>query len=160
VEINLAVDEWLTSIASRLLYGYLVTVDYGAEASELYGITGREQGTLRAFRRHQLVDDFLAHPGEQDLTTTIDWTFVMTRGERLGLETVEFARQDHFLLKAGLLEELEAIAAEAGSEAEKLRLRTSSREMILPDGMAARFQVLVQQKKLQPATIPVPEPAA
>lgn len=159
VEINLAADEWLTGIASRLTCGYLITVDYGASASELYGITGREHGTLRAFRRHQLVDDFLAYPGEQDLTTTIDWTFMMTLGERLGLETVEFARQDHFLLKAGLLEELEAVAAEEKSEAGRLRLRTSSREMILPEGMAARYQVLVQRQNRRPTAATVPGPA-
>lgn len=151
MELNLAVDEWLTGIASRLICGYVVTVDYGADAAELYGTSGREQGTLRSFRRHQLVADFLAHPGDQDLTTTIDWTFVQKLGERLGLETIELTRQDHFLLKAGLLEELAAITARAEGEAERLRLRTSSREMILPEGMASRFQVLVQQKVRQAA---------
>ena len=61
--------------------------------------------------------------------------------------TIEFERQDHFLLKAGLLEELEAIVSESRTEAEKLKLRTSNREMILPDGMAASYQVLVQKKR-------------
>jgi len=145
-EINPGVEDWLATIADRLANGYIVTVDYGAEAPELYGTAEREQGTLRAFRRHKLVDDLLARPGEQDLTTTIDWSFVKKMGLSLGFETVEFERQDRFLLKAGLLEELEAMLAEKETEAEKVELRTSSREMILPDGMAASFQVLVQKK--------------
>ncbi|HXM35947.1 MAG TPA: SAM-dependent methyltransferase [Pyrinomonadaceae bacterium] len=149
VEINLGIEDWLTKIAARLGNGYIVTVDYGHDASELHGITGREQGTLRAIRRHQFVDDVLAQPGEQDLTTTIDWSFVRKLGERLGLETVEFERQDRFLLKAGLIEELQAAAAQSETEAEKLKLRLSSREMIFPDGMAASFQVLVQKKALR-----------
>jgi SAM-dependent MidA family methyltransferase len=150
VEINLEVEDWLTNIAPRLVNGYLVTVDYGSEAPELYGTAGREQGTLRAFRRHQFVDDVLAHPGDQDLTTTIDWSFVRKLGQRLGLETVEFERQDRFLLKAGLLEELEAVVAGSETEAEKIKLRAASREMILPNGMAASFQVLVQKKFREP----------
>lgn len=145
-EINTGVEGWLNNIAARLESGYLITVDYGAEAYDLFGSSGREQGTLRAFRRHQFVDDVLEDPGGKDLTTTIDWTFVKKFGEQLGLETIEFERQDRFLLKAGLLVELEALVAGSTTEAEKQIARTGSREMILPDGLAAAFQVLVQKK--------------
>jgi SAM-dependent MidA family methyltransferase len=147
VELNPGIEVWLSQSAAQLTSGYLVTVDYGAESPELYG-SGREQGTLRGFRQHQFVDDVLSHPGEQDLTTTINWSLVRKLGEQLGLQTIEFERQDRFLLQAGLLEELEALAAESESDAERLQLRTASREMILPAGMAASFQVLVQQKLL------------
>jgi len=162
VEINLGIESWLRNIAQRLVNGYVVTVDYGAEASELSGAEASEPhrtgehrlGTLRAFCRHQLVDDVLAAPGEQDLTTTIDWSFVKKVGERLGLETLEFERQDRFLLKAGLLEELEVSVTFSKTEAERVTLRTSAREMILPDGMAASFQVLVQKKSMESGRVP------
>jgi len=49
-----------------------------------------------------------------------------------------------FLLRNGLLEELELRVAQLTKEAEKLRLRTSVREMIFPDGLAGNFQLLVQ----------------
>lgn len=150
VEINLGVEDWLTSTAARLSSGYVVTVDYGADGCELYGSPKYSQGTLRGFRRHQFAEDVLANLGEQDLTTTIDWSLVKKLGARLALETISFERQDRFLLGAGLLEELAAMVAESGSEAEQLRLRTSSRELILPDGMAAHFQVLVQRKLPDP----------
>jgi SAM-dependent MidA family methyltransferase len=147
-EVNLAAEDWFKRIATRLVDGYLITVDYGAEARELYGSPARRQGTLRAFYRHHLVDDVLAHPGEQDLTATIDWTFVKRLGSDLGLEPIEFEGQDRFLVKAGFLEEMELTAAETTTESEKLSLRTDAREMILPGGMAASFQVLVQRKRL------------
>jgi SAM-dependent MidA family methyltransferase len=67
-------------------------------------------------------------------------------GDQLGFEVKEFARQDRFLLAAGLLEQLALESQQAKSEAEKLGLSTAAREMILPDGMAASFQVLVQKK--------------
>jgi SAM-dependent MidA family methyltransferase len=145
-EVNLAVEDWLSTATSKLRSGYLVTVDYGAEAGELYGDPERVQGTLRGFRRHRLVEDFLASVGEQDITATIDWTFVRKVGEKLGLGTVDFQAQDKFLLHNGLLEELERTVADTADEVLKLQLRTSVREMIMPTSMAASFQVLTQKK--------------
>ena len=146
-EVNLEIEEWLRKVSSVIQAGYLVTVDYGANAEELYSSALRYQGTLRSFYNHRIVENILARPGEQDLTTTIDWTFVKRTSEALGFETVEFDRQDKFLLAAGLLNQLEVEAQGSESAADKLRLSTAAREMILPDGMAAHFQVLVQRKK-------------
>lgn len=146
VEINLAVENWLGQVAARLSNGFVITVDYGAEAAELYDAGQRPQGTLRGFARHNFVDDVLAQPGEHDLTTTINWTQVMTVGKEFGLNVVDFSSQDKFLLKAGLLEELEYQMNSAQTDAEKATLTTGAREMILPGGMASSFQVLVQSK--------------
>jgi SAM-dependent MidA family methyltransferase len=145
-EVSLAIEDWIKGAAAKLRHGYLMTVDYGAEARELYDFRLRPKGTLRAFKRHRLLDDLLAFPGEQDLTSTINWTWVENVGSELGFETIALERQDQFLLKAGLLEEMEAIERDA-DVAEKMRLRASAREMILPGGMAESFQVLVQQKR-------------
>jgi len=144
-EINLAAASWLASAAASLSPGYLITVDYGAEAAELYNSPARQQGTLRAFRRHEFRNP-LADPGLNDLTATVDWTAIKMTGERLGLETIDFEPQDRFLLQVGLLEELEAMTEQADGEAEKASLRASAREMILPGGMANSFQVLIQKK--------------
>lgn len=147
-DVNLEISEWLRLVADRLEKGYLVTVDYGAEANELYDSVQRPAGTLRGFDRHQLVDDVLARPGEHDITTTVDWTEVKRSGQKLGLQTMAFDRQDRFLLAAGLLEELELQTQSVPSDAERLSLSTAAREMVLPTGMAASFQVLVQRKGL------------
>ena len=146
-EVNLAAGEWIERSAAALRRGYVVTVDYGAEAAELYTSAPRRRGTLRGFREHQFVADVLAHPGEHDLTTTINWTQVRQAGEAAGLETISFERQDEFLLRAGLLDELERLTTELPGEAERLRLRLGAREMILPGGMSGSFQVLVQKKR-------------
>jgi SAM-dependent MidA family methyltransferase len=147
IEINLEIDDWLAQVASKLEQGFLVTVDYGAEADELYDPSQRPQGTLRAFSRHAFVDRLLDRPGECDITSTVNWTHVKTAGDRLGFRVIEYASQDKFLLQAGLLEEMEYRLQRSGSEAEKLSLTTSAREMILPGGMASSFQVLVQRTK-------------
>lgn len=146
-EVNLAAEEWLADAASSLKRGYVITVDYGAEAVELYQSKERKEGTLRGFRAHQFVEDLLARPGEHDLTTTINWTSLKQAGEAAGLETISLQRQDEFLLRAGLLDELERLTTQLPTEAERLRLRLGAREMILPGGMSDSFQVLVQRKR-------------
>ncbi|HEV2828875.1 MAG TPA: SAM-dependent methyltransferase [Pyrinomonadaceae bacterium] len=146
VEVNLEIEEWLRAVAATLLKGFVVTVDYGAVAEALYSPAAVREGSLRGFHRHQFVADLLADPGGHDLTTTVNWSFVKAVGARLGLEVLEFERQDKFLLANGFLEQLETESAVAENEAERLRLSSAAREMILPDGMAAHFQVLVQRK--------------
>ena len=143
IEINLAIDDWMAQVAGKLDEGFVITVDYGEEAHELYDFARRPHGSLRGFLRHEFVDDVLAQPGEYDLTTTINWTQVM---KAFGFEVIEFASQDKFLLKEGLLEELERMLENVQTDAEKLTLSTSAREMILPGGMASSFQVLVHKK--------------
>ena len=146
IEINLGIDEWFTQVANRLADGFVITVDYGAEASELYDSKLRPNGTLRGFAQHEFADDVLAQPGEIDITASVNWTQVKMVGEKVGLEVVEFASQDKFLLQAGLLAELEYRLGRSASEAERLTLTTGAREMILPGSMASSFQVLVQRR--------------
>ena len=144
-EINLGAEEYISRAAGLFDRGFLITVDYGAERNELLNSPDRFAGTLRAFRRHQLIDNVLARPGEQDLTTTIDWTQIKEVGRRARLRAVRFERLDQFLLGegCGLLSEMMANAQDPVAAA---RLSTGAREMIMPNGMTAAFQVLVQQK--------------
>ena len=145
-EVNLAAEDWVKRAAAILERGYIITVDYGDEADNLYGEPHRSAGTLRAFRQHHFASDALAHPGEQDITTTVNWTLIRKAGEASGLRHVSFERQDEFLLRAGLLDQLELVTKDARDETEALILRASAREMILPDGLSASFQVLVQKR--------------
>jgi SAM-dependent MidA family methyltransferase len=145
-EINLEVEGWMRRAVSALKRGYLIIVDYGAEESDLYSAPHRRNGTLRAFRHHTFAEDVLAQPGEQDLTTTIDWTNVKRIGAELGLQILSFERQDKFLLRAGLLAMLERMTAEASDKTEALILSSSVRELILPGGMSESFQVLILEK--------------
>ncbi|HJQ33423.1 MAG TPA: SAM-dependent methyltransferase [Pyrinomonadaceae bacterium] len=145
-EVNLEAADWMTRAARLVGRGFLVTVDYGDEAAGLYGDPRRLEGTLRAFRGHEFAADVLADPGLQDLTTTVNWTHVASASEAAGLTTVSLERLDAFLLRAGLLEQLERESARTSGDAETAALRLEAREMILPGGMASHFQVLIQKK--------------
>ncbi len=146
VEVNFEAGEWVARAAALLGRGFVVTVDYGDEAASLYNAPHRHEGTLRAFRGHELSEDVLRDPGAQDLTTTVNWTQVVNEGQAAGLKTLTLERLDAFLLRAGLVEQLELESARAESDAEVAALRLDAREMILPGGMASHFQVLIQSK--------------
>ena len=146
VEVNLEIDSWLSRVAAKLLSGFVITVDYGAESCDLYDPALRPHGTLRGFARHSFVDDVLAQPGDNDITASVNWTQVQAAGARLGFTTVAFAPQDKFLLEAGLLDELQRALAQETTAAGKLALSAGARDMILPGGMASSFQVLVQKR--------------
>jgi SAM-dependent MidA family methyltransferase len=146
IEINLDAENFILQAGSMIETGFLITVDYGAERSELLSDPQRHSGTLRAFHRHQMIEDVLAKPGEHDLTTTVDWTQIKEAGERVGLQTVRHESLNRFLLDEGLLEEVTRLVNNHQSDAHALHISTSAREMIMPHGMAASFQVLVQTK--------------
>jgi SAM-dependent MidA family methyltransferase len=145
-EINLEAESFISQAAGLFDRGFAITVDYGAERNELRESPDRFAGTLRAFHRHRLIDNVLARPGDQDLTTTVDWTQLKEAGRRAGLRPIRFERLDQFLLSEGLLGRLSEMIAHTQDQVEALRLSTSAREMIMPNGLAASFQVLVQQK--------------
>jgi SAM-dependent MidA family methyltransferase len=147
-DINLEIENWLELVSGKLRSGYLITVDYGAEASVLYSEGEKRGGTLRTFHKHQVSDDVLLRPGQQDITSSVDWTLVKMAGARNGLGVIAFERQDRFLLDAGLLTEMELRVSETPRESERLRVSTSAREMILPGSLAESFQVMVQKKNV------------
>lgn len=148
VEINLDAATFIARAADSLRAGYVISVDYGAERNDLLKDPNRHEGTLRTFHRHQLSGDLLARPGERDITSTIDWTQVREAGQQAGLRAIRFDRLDRFLIAEGLLDRMGETTRSASSGAEAARLTTGARELILPNGLAASFQVLVQEKLL------------
>jgi SAM-dependent MidA family methyltransferase len=147
-EVNLEARAWMQGVARSLRRGYVVTVDYGEMAPELYDPERRATGSLRAFSRNTIQDDLLQFPGEQDLTSTVCWSDLIAAGEREGLETIALQRLDQFLIQNGILEELEA-AMNGQSDIATSQLALGAREMILPGGMAGSFQVLLQSTEVR-----------
>jgi SAM-dependent MidA family methyltransferase len=145
-EVNLGALSWLGGVARALERGFVLTIDYGYAAAELYGPL-RMNGTLLCYWRHTVEDDPLRRPGEQDITSHVNFTALAEEGKALGLDTVWFGEQYRFLMGAGMMTELLALEASAGSEEARLKNRLALKKLILPDGgMGDTFKVLVQAK--------------
>jgi SAM-dependent MidA family methyltransferase len=96
LEIGHRAEAWWADMASVLRRGKLVTIDYGFTLEELIS-PARVNGTLRAYFQHQVSDDLLGRPGEQDLTAHVNFSSIQEAGERAGLTTELFCRQSQFL---------------------------------------------------------------
>lgn len=147
-EVNLNAVNWLKSAASALQQGFILTIDYGYPAAELY-TPRRKFGTLLCYYRHQTEENPYLRVGLQDVTSHVDFTTLMMCGDDEGLQNVWFGEQYRFLLSAGIIEEIEAIERSVISDEEKLRLRLTLKKLIMPDGgMGDTFRLLIQAKKV------------
>ncbi|MDD2270612.1 MAG: SAM-dependent methyltransferase [Desulfuromonadaceae bacterium] len=152
-EINLNAPQWLTAATKALQRGFILTVDYGHPAPELY-TPRRKLGTLLCYYRHQTEENPYIRLGLQDITSHVDFTTLMKCGEEQGLQNLWFGEQYRFLLSAGIVEEIEEIERSAVADEEKLRLRLALKKLILPDGgMGDTFKVLIQSKGVTAPTL-------
>jgi SAM-dependent MidA family methyltransferase len=144
IEVNLSAIDWLNAVGRILANGYIVTIDYGDIAQHLYG-GDRRRGTLRAFHEHALASSVLDLVGEQDLTSSVNFTALMEYGRDAGLETVSLERQSAFLIRMGLIDRIARMAAETGARA-ALKDRLAIKNLFVPGGASDNFRVLVQRK--------------
>lgn len=155
-EVHLAALKWLEGAATALGRGFLLTIDYGHHARELYG-PGHLRGTVLAYRQHRAHEHWLAWPGEQDLTAHVNFTALEKRGQELGLETLGFTQQTSFLLALARASEFADIEG-SGSDREKLTQRLAFKQLIHPAGMGETFKVLIQGKEVSGARLSGLEP--
>ncbi|MBV5341450.1 MAG: SAM-dependent methyltransferase [Deltaproteobacteria bacterium] len=147
-EVNLNAPKWLASAARALQRGFILTIDYGYTAHELYTPL-RKLGTLLCYYRHQTEENPYLRLGLQDITSHVDFTTLMEYGEELGLQNAWFGEQYRFLMSAGIIEELEDLERSDVSDEEKLRLRLTLKKLIVPQGgMGDTFRVLIQSKRV------------
>ncbi len=151
-EAGLEACDWITEIARRLERGFVLTIDYGHEAADLFD-AHHMAGTTLAYWGHAANEEYYAAPGEQDLTAHVNFTALRKWGERGGLETVGLTSQTAFLLALGRGNEFADLYEDGMDETEKLRARLQLKTLIFPEGMGERFQVLVQEKGVTAAKL-------
>jgi SAM-dependent MidA family methyltransferase len=144
-EVCLAAPAWLANASKALRRGFVLTLDYGYEASELYA-PWRKRGTLLTFYRHTSGDDPYARIGHQDITASVDFTSVRSAGEAAGLTTLESTTQAEFLAGLGIGEAL-ASQPEGGQIEAYYGLRRAVMELTDPAGLG-RVTALVMGKGL------------
>lgn len=143
VEIGLAAVEWVRDAARRLTRGFLVLIDYGHPAPELYSVS-HSSGTLTTFSGHrsrgpEAADrqpPWLRRPGEQDITAHVDFTSVRAAAEAEGLVSLGFLDQTYFLL--GLLPSVR--------NPQSTILNPQFKTLLMPGGLGSTLKVLLLGK--------------
>lgn len=155
-EINLRAVEWVREAARALRRGFLIFVDYGHDARELYSAT-HAGGTLTTFARHTMAGPdpstaappWLQRPGEQDITAHVDFTSVRAAAEAEGLQTLGFLDQTYFLLGLANLENPASLASLASlASPERLRARLALKTLLMPGGLGSTHKVLILGKRV------------
>jgi SAM-dependent MidA family methyltransferase len=156
-EVNLAACNWIEDAARRLNRGFVLTIDYGHQAQQLYD-KHHMRGTLLAYDQHRAGEDFYRAPGEQDLTAHVNFTALDLRGQRSGLTRAGFTPQTNFLLALARHSNFADLENAGASEHDKIAARSLFKTLIHPEGMGETFKVLAQQKEIDSAHLAGFEP--
>ena len=151
-EVGLEAGDWISEMGRRLERGFILTIDYGHEAADLFD-AHHMAGTVLAYANHRANEEFYAAPGQQDLTAHVNFTALEMWGERVGLAKLGLVSQTSFLLALGQKNDFADLYDEDMDETERVRARLRLKTLIFTEGMGERFQVLVQQKGEDAASI-------
>jgi len=148
-EVNLAAVDWMTAVAGVLGRGFVLTIDYGYQAAELYA-PWRKSGTLMCYYRHTSSEDPYVRIGEQDITAHIDFTALARAGEAAGLQELYWGEQYRFLISLGFVDALIAAESRETDPKRAQALRLTLKNLIVPEGgMGETFKVLIQGKGVE-----------
>jgi SAM-dependent MidA family methyltransferase len=131
---------WWRSACKFLKKGRIVVFDYGFAG---YGLLNPEKpnGTLRGYHKHHVADSVLQNPGNQDITSDVNFDLFIREAELLGLEKVFYGTQSSFLT---------AVVKENNITTEKPWFSKSVNQfmtLIHPDYLGFVIKVLVMEKK-------------
>ena len=139
---------WLQAVVGGMADGAVLLVDYGYARGEYYQ-PQRRDGTLRAFRRHHLVEDVFAWPGLQDITASVDFTALVEAGVGAGFEFSGYCSQASFLIGNRLQENLALAESRAADDIARHNLRQQAKLLTLPSEMGERFQAIGFQRGVE-----------
>jgi SAM-dependent MidA family methyltransferase len=146
-EASLNAVDWILEAGALFKRGFVVTIDYGLPASELY--SPERQGTLLCHYRHTINDDPYRSVGLQDITAHVDFTSVVRAGLETGLKPTGFTNQLSFLMGLGIAEELHPVSDDAAESFKAIAHNQTIKELIMPGGTGENFKVLVQHKGIE-----------
>ncbi len=149
-EVNLEAQCWMREIAMRLRRGYVLTLDYGYEARDLYA-PWRRDGTLLCFYRQSASSDPYQRVGKQDMTASVDFTTLRAAGADTGLRTVAMTDQSRFLVRLGIGAGVAAVARDRPEQLEEYFARRDVVLDLTDPGKLGRIKVLLQGKEVPDA---------
>jgi SAM-dependent MidA family methyltransferase len=144
-EVNLAACRWIAEAGEKLKRGFVITIDYGHEACELYN-ERHLRGTLLAYERHRTTENVYRAPGDQDLTAHVNFSALDIYGLTSGLSRTGFTSQCNFLLALARDGYFADLQSDDRTEAEQTQRRLLFKTLINPEGMGETFQILIQHK--------------
>ncbi len=146
-EINLGLDDLLCSLARSLDSGYVLSIDYGHHARDLYSAS-RFGGTLACHYRHTVNRHPFRRIGRQDITAHVDFTSLVQTGERRGFRSCGLVSQRQFLGNLGIVGIRDRLRDMALPSARYHANLMGLGNLIDPEGLGG-FKVCIQSKGVE-----------
>ena len=149
-EVNLSALAWLTRACSALHRGFLVLIDYGHPADQLYSAS-HAAGTLTSVVQHVSPADgpgdgtpaWLQDPGSRDITSHVDLTSVQRVAEALGCDTLGVLDQTYFLMALAGMDQSSADQPGGPSLQTDPRSMRAFKTLMIPGGLGSTMKVMV-----------------
>lgn len=132
IEVCLAGKSWLRRLRSRIEHGYLLLIDYGYEEWQL---AHHPEGTLRAYRHHQVKGVDWQAAGQEDITAGVNFSALCRWCQELGCQVSQPAPLSRWLLQHGL-------AAWLLEQQPVLEERLRLKHFFCPGGIGEKFSVV------------------
>jgi len=146
-EINLKALDWIKSIGALLERGFVITIDYGLPARELF--RHNRNGNLLCYYMHTMNNNPFHQIGYQDITAKVDFTSLAATGRDAGLEVTGFTTQFYFFMGIGALGEFKEVEELNMGNLDAFQWNQGIKDLMLPGGMGDDFKVLIQHKGVE-----------
>lgn len=143
-EVNLVIDSWMNQVFQTLDKGFVLSIDYGELSKDLYSLKNN-LGTLMCYNRHVYSNNPYQNIGSQDITSYVDFTSLMSSGEKQGFTTQGYSLQRNFLQNLGFYSYLDSLDTKDLPYARKELSRIAMKTLIDPEDYGD-FKVLIQSK--------------
>lgn len=145
-EVNLEATEWINEVAMSLNEGFVITIDYGYQSSQLYN-EFRSNGTLLCYQKHKINDSPFKQPGHQDITSHVNFSALCHWGYKNGLECCGLTKQANFLLALGFSDHYRNENISPSDLLNLVKEEAFVKHTLLVD-MGSKLKVLIQKKGL------------
>ncbi|MGB7131566.1 MAG: SAM-dependent methyltransferase, partial [Candidatus Sulfotelmatobacter sp.] len=85
LEVPMIAQRQMQELAASMGRGFLLVIDYGYTREEQ--LAGRHRGTLKAIRQHSISGSPYESPGDQDITTDVNFTALAAAAAKHGMQT-------------------------------------------------------------------------
>lgn len=147
-EVDLEGPLFLRRIARSLGRGFILTIDYGYTAQDLYS-PRRRQGTLLCYYKHTSSPSPYIRIGRQDITAHVDFTALGKAGEEEGLRVEGLMTQQRYVKRLGIQSFLDGLRALDLPPPALMANRMALLDLTRPEGFG-QFGVLLHSKGLDP----------
>jgi SAM-dependent MidA family methyltransferase len=151
VEVPIIAQNAMRQTARELDRGIIIAIDYGYTRSQQ--LAGLHRGTLMTYRHHAAGTHPYQAPGEQDITSHVNFTALAAACQESGMKCEKLLTQSQFLMGIGQSDEFAAAFEDCRLPQEKAKVALQLKHLIAPEGMGETFKVLLASKQITPEKI-------